>query len=323
MPDNADTTSIPNVKTRTIAIFGAYDPRESNSAYDYAYELGKALGSAGFEVLNGGYDGTMKASAKGAQSAGGRTIGMTCPADIQANGKPRSPNPYLDEIHPSPDLITRIERMMHLSGGYIVLDGGTGTLSELGIVWEFVAKGFLPPRPIILAGRCWDNLYEVLATYRPNSVKHLHKAESPEDIVAILEEHAVHGTRMRHMKKCSVPMNDSSASISTLKDLVDRFVDERQWQPYHDPKNLAASIAIEAAELMEHFQWMRTDELAEVRENPAKMQEIGEELADILAYTLSFATTMNIDLSSALSDKMKKNALKYPIEQFRGKYKVS
>ncbi len=95
---------------------------------------------------------------------------------------------------------------------------------------------------------------------------------------------------------------------------------ERQWEPFHDPKNLSASIAIEAGELMEHFQWLRTDQLASVREDDAKMHEIREELADITAYVLSFATTMGIDLSSALEDKMKKNAVKYPTEEYRGRF---
>lgn len=114
-------------------------------------------------------------------------------------------------------------------------------------------------------------------------------------------------------------MHDDVTTISQLKRLVEGFVDERDWQPFHDPKNLSASIAIEAAELMEHFQWLRTDELEAVRDDAAKMAEVGEELADILAYVVSFASTMGIDLSSALEAKMKKNAVKYPAEEFRGR----
>ena len=103
--------------------------------------------------------------------------------------------------------------------------------------------------------------------------------------------------------------------------MVARFVAERDWQQFHDPKNLSASIAIEAAELMEHFQWLRSDELDEIANETAAVAEIREEVADIFAYLLSFASRMNIDLSSALADKMAKNALKYPADQFRGKFK--
>ena len=115
-------------------------------------------------------------------------------------------------------------------------------------------------------------------------------------------------------------MNDQNTTVAQLKDLVERFVAERRWEPFHDPKNLSASIAIEAAELMEHFQWLRTDQLAEVKDDPEKMGHIADELADIAAYVVSFASTMGIDLAAALEDKMKKNAVKYPAGEYRGKF---
>jgi len=116
-------------------------------------------------------------------------------------------------------------------------------------------------------------------------------------------------------------VNDRETTVQQLIDLVEAFVAERKWEPFHDPKNLSASIAIEAAELMEHFQWLRTDELGAVKDDAKAMGEIREELADILAYVVSFAGTMNIDLSSALADKMKKNATKYPAENYKGKFR--
>ena len=117
-------------------------------------------------------------------------------------------------------------------------------------------------------------------------------------------------------------MQDTTTTVSELIKLVEDFVSERRWEPFHDPKNLSCSIAIEAAELMEHFQWLRTDQLDAVRDDPGAMEQIREELADIMAYVVSFASTMNIDISSALADKMKKNAVKYPAETYRGKFKV-
>ena len=116
-------------------------------------------------------------------------------------------------------------------------------------------------------------------------------------------------------------MRDQTTTVAELSKLVNDFVVERDWQPFHDPKNLSCSIAIEAAELMEHFQWLRSDQLDAVREDQAAMQQIAEELADIMAYLLSCARTMGIDLSAALADKMKKNALKYPVEEYRGRFK--
>jgi dCTP diphosphatase len=117
-------------------------------------------------------------------------------------------------------------------------------------------------------------------------------------------------------------MPDSDTSVSALKQIMADFVAARNWRRYHDAKNLAASIAIEAAELMEHFQWLRTDELEAVRSDACQMAEIREEVADILAYLLSFANAMDIDLADALTAKMAKNDVKYPVERFYGRFKA-
>jgi len=118
-------------------------------------------------------------------------------------------------------------------------------------------------------------------------------------------------------------VRDEKTTVAELIQLVEEFVAQRDWQKFHDPKNLSASIAIEAAELMEHFQWLRSEEAATVVNDPVASAEIREEVADILAYLLSFAARMKIDLSTALRDKMQKNAAKYPVDQFRGKFKQS
>ena len=109
--------------------------------------------------------------------------------------------------------------------------------------------------------------------------------------------------------------------MAELIKLVNDFVAERAWEPFHDAKNLSASIAIEAAELMEHFQWLRSDQLDSVCKDANTMVEVREELADIAAYLLSFASKMGIDVSSALEEKMRKNAVKYPADRFRGRFR--
>jgi uncharacterized protein (TIGR00725 family) len=278
------------------------------------------LARTGFELLNGGYDGTMKASCKGAKDAGGHTIGVTCPNYIRDARGELAPNGYLDEILVAPDLLARIRTMIRLSGGFIVLDGGTGTLSELGITWEFVSKGTITPRPIIIAGHAWDTLFEEMHAHRATSTRDVHQCDEPDEIVRILEKHAVPGTRRRDEGIPSKTIADDTATVESLKKIMYRFIEEREWQPFHDPKNLSASIAIEAAELMEHFQWLRSDQLDTIVDDESRMARIREEIADVLAYVLSFAQTMKIDLAAALADKMKKNAVKYPTEHFRGRF---
>lgn len=114
-------------------------------------------------------------------------------------------------------------------------------------------------------------------------------------------------------------MSDERTTVGELRELMQRFVDERDWRQFHSPKNLAMSAAIEAAELMEHFQWIESEASRRVADDPAKLTKIGEELADVLCYCLALANTLQLDVSEILRDKLHKNALKYPADEFRGK----
>jgi dCTP diphosphatase len=116
-------------------------------------------------------------------------------------------------------------------------------------------------------------------------------------------------------------MNDATTTVIDLRRAVGDFVNERDWSQFHSPKNLSMAIAIEAAELMEHFQWLSTEEAGAVRESPETMQQVREELADILCFSLSLANALDIDVSSSVRDKMVKNAIKYPAERFRGRFR--
>ncbi len=113
---------------------------------------------------------------------------------------------------------------------------------------------------------------------------------------------------------------DSSTTLADLKGLIRRFVDERDWRQFHSPKNLSMSLAIEAAELMEHFQWIDIGESRAAAGDPEKLAAIGEELADVLCYALALANELDIDLAQAVRDKMVKNAAKYPAAEYRGRY---
>jgi len=113
---------------------------------------------------------------------------------------------------------------------------------------------------------------------------------------------------------------DTETPVAALKTLVQNFVDERDWRQFHAPKNLSMSLAIEAAELMEHFQWLTIEESGNVVHDSKKLAAIGEELADVLAYALALANVLQLDLTTILRDKMVKNAKKYPAGEFRGRH---
>jgi NTP pyrophosphatase (non-canonical NTP hydrolase) len=115
-------------------------------------------------------------------------------------------------------------------------------------------------------------------------------------------------------------MSDETTTLADLRRLVAEFVEERDWGQFHAPKNLSMSLAIEAAELMEHFQWISVEESRASGSRPEKLAGIREELADVLCYAIALANALEIDLSDAVRDKMEKNAVKYPAEEFRGRY---
>lgn len=107
-------------------------------------------------------------------------------------------------------------------------------------------------------------------------------------------------------------MNDSDTTLSELRELVREFRDRREWGRFHTPKNLSMAIAVEAAELMEQFQWLAQDEAWALAEDAGRLKLIGEELADILIYALSFAEALHLDVATAVVDKLARNAKKYP-----------
>ena len=113
-------------------------------------------------------------------------------------------------------------------------------------------------------------------------------------------------------------MDDSQTTVAALRQLINQFVDQRSWHQFHSPKNLAMSIAIEAAELMEHFQWLTVDQSRELAAQPERLGEVGEELADVLCYALAMANELGLDVSTVVHRKMEKNRKKYPAEEFRG-----
>lgn len=105
---------------------------------------------------------------------------------------------------------------------------------------------------------------------------------------------------------------DQETTLIELKHAVGAFVKARNWQAFHGAKNLSMSIAIEAAELMEHFQWLSAEEAARYMNDAAFKAQVAEELADVFIYSLSFANQHGIDLSDAVRAKLAKNETRFP-----------
>lgn len=109
-------------------------------------------------------------------------------------------------------------------------------------------------------------------------------------------------------------MND----IKTITEQIKKFRDERDWMQFHNHKDLALSLVLEAAEVLEHFQWKKPAEVE--AHGKASRDEIADELADVAMFLFELADNLGIDLSQAIDVKLAKNAQKYPVEKAKGKH---
>jgi NTP pyrophosphatase (non-canonical NTP hydrolase) len=117
-------------------------------------------------------------------------------------------------------------------------------------------------------------------------------------------------------------MSDHTTPVAALKEAWARFVSERDWGQFHSPKNLAMALVAEATEVMEHFLWIDNDASRELVKDPARLEEVADELADVTGVVLALCNALGLDLSEACQRKMAKNVRKYPVEKCRGKYRV-
>lgn len=171
---------------RIIAVFGGSRPPENSREYAEAYTVGKLLAQKGFIVMNGGYAGTMEASARGAKEHGGHSIGV-----LSGEFAHLTANPYVGETQTSPDLFSRIREMQTRADGFVVLKGSMGTLAELALVWNLSKIHAQHRKPIILLGTHWANVLrvwrdELAVTEEEASL--LQCADKPEEAVELLSK---------------------------------------------------------------------------------------------------------------------------------------
>jgi dCTP diphosphatase len=111
-------------------------------------------------------------------------------------------------------------------------------------------------------------------------------------------------------------MTRKPASLTSLRDALRRFAAARDWQQFHTPKNLAIALCVEAAELLEHFQWLTAAQSA--RLDPRRKRAVAAEIADVLLYLTRLADVLQVDPLAAAQRKLRQNARKYPVARARG-----
>jgi uncharacterized protein (TIGR00730 family) len=145
-----------------ITVFGGSYPKEGDTAYMEARELGQLLALAGHTVLTGGYIGTMEAASRGAYDAGGHVIGVTC-EDIE-KWRPVKPNVWIKEERRFNTLQERLNALIQGCDAAIALPGGPGTLTEIALTWNLMIVESLPRRPLVLVGTGWQDVLNQFIT---------------------------------------------------------------------------------------------------------------------------------------------------------------
>ena len=113
---------------------------------------------------------------------------------------------------------------------------------------------------------------------------------------------------------------DDKTTIQELKDILQKFRNERDWAQFHNPKDLALAASVEMGEFLEKFLWKDKEKvIKKLEEDQEYRKEVGDELVDVIIYCLQFANTTGIDISEAFFGKMEENAKKYPVEKAKGK----
>ena len=141
---------------KIITVFGSSLPKGGDEEYESAYRLGGFLATNGFNVCTGGYQGIMDAVSKGAAENGGEAIGVT--VDLWGS----TPSKYLTKEIKCNSLFERISKLVDLGDGYVILQGGTGTLLELSVVWEFLNKNLLKAKPVACHSTMWKEIVSVM-----------------------------------------------------------------------------------------------------------------------------------------------------------------
>ncbi len=114
-------------------------------------------------------------------------------------------------------------------------------------------------------------------------------------------------------------MTDQHTTLADLRRRVAEFVAARDWEQFHVPKNLSIAVAVEAAELIEHFQWLTHEQATAALQDEAERAAVADELADVLIYALSLANALDVDVSAAVLGKLERNEERFPAAEWQGR----
>ncbi len=171
---------------RRVAIFGYSEAKPDEQDYKDAHQTAYLLAKEGFEIINGGGPGIMKATSEGARAAGGKTIGVAFEAKGMTNFEGRDPTNILDEEIVVSNYLERTLRLLELGDVYVFFNGGTGTISEFGMAWGLARLFFGQHKPLILFGSWWHEILEAFGRnmrLRKKELQVYRIVNTPEEVV--------------------------------------------------------------------------------------------------------------------------------------------
>ncbi len=171
---------------KVITILGRASRTEKPTDYNTAYELGRAIAEAGYLLCNGAYGQLMEATARGAKSIGGKTIGVV--TDLFS----KIQNQFLDETIVENSPMNRLNKFIKLSNAYIIFKGGLGTFIDIALIWDKMFNGDIKKKPIIILGTNWDSLIRVITNELTSEalegfIKFVIRVDSVKECVDVLK----------------------------------------------------------------------------------------------------------------------------------------
>lgn len=179
------------MEIKTVTFFGYSQAKPEDKLYKEAFEVAAEVAKAGYTVVNGGGPGVMRASTEGAQSVGGKTIGITFSPKGMKLFEGHDPENKVDELLEEPNYLQRTVKLIESGDIFIIFNGGTGTISEFGLTWALARLYFGHHKPFVLFGGFWYPIMEEISRLmkiRKEELEVYRIVVEPKDIVPVIRE---------------------------------------------------------------------------------------------------------------------------------------
>lgn len=189
---------------KNVAVFGFSSTYPGEALYEETFKVAREVAKAGYTIVNGGGPGVMRAASEGAKSVGGRTVGVTLKPKDMPLFEGFDPNNPLDEIVETETYVERTLKLIEYGDAFIIMNGGTGTISEWGMAWGLARLHFGKHKPLILFGEFWYEIMEAVSAnmqLRAEELRVYKIVTTPEDVVHAIKQFEKEQISTNELKK--------------------------------------------------------------------------------------------------------------------------